>query len=196
MPEKDQKSKIVEKEKKSVFNTIGRYGRDAGWLLLNKKKKKERLEYAKNLIKHLPKTHKRISYVAIGDKIGYPGVPYPKIVKMIDQLIKTSELNAYIENDMVIFQKETENDSIQEIRNDIKELKKHRDELDKTTAAIKADLQVLKKRMDEKISTIPKIIKQMIDKASDMQLRKKFQQLQAHLDQEKKRPVRKRHFRK
>ena len=60
MPEKDQKSKIVEKEKKSVFNTIGRYGRDAGWLLLNKKKKKERLEYAKNLI------HNKFGFIANG----------------------------------------------------------------------------------------------------------------------------------
>ncbi len=105
MPEKDPNPRIVQKEKKSIFTTIGRYGRDAGWLLLNKKQKQERLNFAVNLIKDLPVTHARISYVGIGDKIGYPGVPFPKIVKMVERLIKDGEIDAHIDEGVVIFQK-------------------------------------------------------------------------------------------
>ena len=101
------KKENITRETKNLFATAGRYMRDIGWLFLTKKLKKERIEYAKQLIRALPTTHKEIKLITIGDKIGFPGVPYPKLVKLVEQMIRDGEIDAQMHDDLVVFQKDS-----------------------------------------------------------------------------------------
>jgi len=184
MSEKEYNTNIVKKEKKSIFTTVARYGRDAGWLLLNKNQKAERIQYAKSLIKDLSKTHESIRYVAIGDRIGYPGVPYPKIIKLVEGMIKSGEIDAHIEDDIVVFQKEKI--TLKNLSNDIQELKEQGNKLEKTTSAIQAELREIREKIDQEINKeIPENIKKIIEKAENNQLEEKLKMLLNYLNQEK-----------
>ncbi len=192
MPENNPNPRIVQKEKKSIFNTIARYGRDIGtaFSLLNKKTKQERIEQVKEFIKDLPSTHSEITLVALCDKLGLQGVPYRTLVKLVEQMIKDGEIDASIDTDTVVFHKESANEILKDIRNNTERIIKQEEKLEEKTSALQADISDIKEltsQINQKIQDdIPDDIKQMIEKAGDFELKQKFLILLERLDQEKK----------